>query len=428
MPEIKVPVQKFLDGLTQWQKQILKDFDKQSARFFLINWHRRARKTTLAINILIRECVANPKSRYGYITSTYRAAKNIVWRDPNMLKSYLPTELVKKFNDTELFVEFKNGSILSLHGSDDPDSLRGVDFSGVVIDEWPLVKKEVWEEIIRPIISQDIKRWAIFIFTPKGKNHAYHYWIKTKENTEWKTYILRASESGILLDSELAKMKIEVPERVYAQEMECEFNDDASSVFRGVSNCVSGSFEAPQRGSSYVTGVDLARTEDYTVLATMCRETKHLVDFQRFNMVDWSLQKEKIIETARKYNSQVCIDASGVGDPIVQDLKQAGVSIPDSGIIKFTNETKKQLIERLIVSIEQRLITFPKVDVLLEELSAFGYELTPGGYVRYTAPEGYHDDAVIALSLAVHGVRNFLYSRSVASDRPRQTLITGGVY
>jgi len=372
--------------------------------------------------------VANPKSRYGYITSTYRAAKNIVWRDPNMLKAYLPAELVKKYNDTELFVEFKNGSILSLHGSDDPDSLRGVDFSGVVVDEWPLVKKEVWEEIIRPIIAQDIKRWAIFIFTPRGKNHAYHYWLKAKESGEWKTYILKSSESGILPSEELRKMRTEVPERVFLQEMECEFNDDASSVFRGVSNCISGSFEAPQRGSSYILGVDLARTEDYTVLCTMCRETKHVVDFQRFNMIDWPLQKEKIIATALKYNSQVCIDASGVGDPIVQDLKQAGVCIPESGIIKFTHETKKQLIDRLIVAIEQRLITFPKIDFLLDELSAFGYEITQAGNVRYTAPEGYHDDCVIALSLAVHGVRNFLYSTSRPSQRPRQSLVTGGVY
>lgn len=406
----------------------MQDFDAKSARFFLVNWHRRARKTTLALNILIRECVANPKRRYGYLTSTYKAAKNIVWRDPNMLKSYLPDGLVKKFNDSELFVEFTNGSILSLHGADDPDSLRGIDFAGVVVDEWPLVKREVWEEIIRPIIAQDINRWAFFIFTPKGKNHAWQYWAKAKDSKEWKTYILKSSESGLIPAIELEKMKAEIPERVYLQEMECEFSDDASAVFKGVRNCISGKFEEPQRGSSYVTGVDLARTEDYTVIVTMCRETKHVVNFQRFNQIDWPVQKERIIDTALKYNSQVCIDASGVGDPIVQDLKQAGVSVPDSGIIKFTNDTKKQLIDRLIVSIEQRLITFPNIEALMDEFSAFGYEITPSGNVRYAAAEGFHDDCVIALSLAVHGLRNFLYSNHSQNRLPRQTLISGGVY
>lgn len=164
--------------------RVLQDFDDKIVRFFLLNWHRRARKTTLALNLLIKEACTNSKSRYGYLTSTYKAAKNIVWRDPNMLKRYVPKEVVKKFNESELYVEFKNGSILSLHGSDDPDSLRGLDFRGVVIDEWALVKEIVWNEILRPIIAQNKERWAMFIFTPKGMNHAYHMWVEAQSRNE----------------------------------------------------------------------------------------------------------------------------------------------------------------------------------------------------------------------------------------------------
>ncbi len=109
-----VPIKRFLDGIHKWQLEILKDFDAKKIRFFLINWHRRARKTTLAVNILIKECCKNPNSRYGYITSTYKAAKNIVWTDPNMLKSYLPMDAVEKINESELYVKFTNGSIFSL--------------------------------------------------------------------------------------------------------------------------------------------------------------------------------------------------------------------------------------------------------------------------------------------------------------------------
>lgn len=424
-----VPVKKFLDGLHQWQKEVLRDFDARLYRFFLINWHRRSRKTTLAINVLVKESCKNPNSRYGYITSTYKAAKNIVWRDPNMLKSYLPADAVKKINETELYVEFTNGSILSLHGSDDPDSIRGVDFSGVVLDEYPLIKKNVWDEILRPIIAQDIKRWAIFIFTPKGKNHAHQQWVKAKDSKEWKCYQLKSSESGIISDDELAKMKEEVPERVYLQEMECEFNDDASSVFRGVQNCINGELEPPKEGFSYITGVDLGKAVDWTVLTTICRETKRVVGFQRFNQIDWNTQKERIIDEVMKYKSQVCIDGTGVGDPIVDDLKRAGVNIPDTGIVKFSNESKKSLIDRLILSIEQRLITFPSIEVLIDELGSFGYEITQHRNIQYSAPEGMHDDCVISLALAVHGVRNFLYANNpVSNNRPRQNLFAGSAY
>lgn len=233
--EVQVPVQEFNDGLTPYQFEVLKDFDNGETRFFMLNWHRRARKTTLAINLLIREAVKNSQSRFGYITSTYKAAKNIVWRDPNMLKRYLPMGLVKKFNESELYVEFINGSILSLHGSDEPDSLKGLDFKGIVLDEWSLCKRDAWDELLLPIIRQAKNRWAVFIFTPKGFNHAHEMWIDAKLNKDWKTYELKASQSGLIPFEELEKAKRELTNKnLYQQEYECSFiAGDENQVFNG---------------------------------------------------------------------------------------------------------------------------------------------------------------------------------------------------
>lgn len=434
-----VPNEKFMTGMTDFQGEVMRDFDNNVCRFFMLNWHRRARKSSLAINLLIKECVAHPMTRYGYITSTYVAAKNIIWRDPNMIKSYLPMDQVKKINETELYVEFKNGSILSLHGADKPDSIAGVDFEGVVIDEWQLTKEDVWTKILRPIMAQHEKRWAMFIFTPKGKNHVHKMWCASKDREGWKRYELKASDSGIFTQKALDDMKIEVPESTYLQEMECEFNDDASTVFKGIDVCTFGKYADYVNGTiieiekynpmySYVTSADLAKTVDFTVIITMCRETKKVVSFQRFNQIDWSLQKEKIIAETIKYNSTLVIDATGVGDPIVEDLKKAGVKIPVNGIIKFNNSNKKEMITRLIVSIEQRLITFPNINVLVDELGIFGIEVTNAGNIRYTAPEGQHDDCVISLAMAVHGVKNFLYTNHSNQEVPKQNLITDGAY
>ena len=192
-------------------------------RFFLLRWHRRARKTTLILNMLIRECCRNEKKIYGYIAPTYTQAKGIVWTDPNMLDAYLPKELVLRKNESELLVEFKTKSILAIKGGDNPDSIRGEDYEGVGIDEFALLKLGVWEEILRPVIAQSKDRFALFAFTPKGLNHAFDYWNKAEGWEGWHKSLLKASESGIITQDELELAKKQMPLALYNQEFECDF-------------------------------------------------------------------------------------------------------------------------------------------------------------------------------------------------------------
>lgn len=424
--KIEVPSRLFLETLHEGQKQVLSDFNNNLHRFFLVNFARRLRKTSLAINILIQEACEHNKVRVGYITSTFTAAKSIVWRDPNMLRRWIPEGYVKKFNESELFVEFSNGSILSLHGSDKPDSIRGVDFKTVVIDEAPLCKRELWEEILRPIIAQDIKRKAIFIFTPKGKSSwIYEYWVKMRDNPEWARYLLTAEDSGLFAPGELDKAKAEMPQRVFAQEMLCSFEESSAGVFKNVALCVSGSLEAYKQQHTYVTGVDLAKVDDFTVICTICRETRQVVAFERFNQIDWSVQKERILAHCGKYKSYAVVDATGVGSPIVEDLTRQGLAVFPYHI---SAQSKKQLIERLMVAIEQRQITFPNIPVLIEELGLYQYNVTESHNITYGAPDGSHDDTVIALGLAVIGMKNFIYGKEKKQKivRTDSTITNGG--
>lgn len=411
---VYVPSKEFIQTAHKDQIEILKDFDNKVARFYLVNWHRRARKSTLAINLLIRECSRYAKRRYIYLTSTYTAAKSIIWRDPNMLSKWLPAEVVEKKNESELFVEFKNGSILSIHGSDKVDSIRGVDCAGVVIDEAPLCKREIWEEILRPIIAQDPARWAMFIFTPKGRaSWIYEMWAGAKDNKDFARYLLNAEESGIIPKEELEKLKKELPQRVYAQEMMGDFTESASSVFKNIELCVGGELEPFKQGNSYVTAVDLAKVDDFTVIITICRETKKVVAFERFNTIDWAIQKEKILAHCNRYSSFCVVDATGLGDPIAEDLSRQGLSVLP---FKITSSSKQELIERLMVAIEQRLVTFPKIQELVDELGIFSYEISDRGNVRFAAPEGSHDDCVMALALAVYGMKNFIYGKKARTQ------------
>ena len=223
-----IPVKKFREGTHAWQLDVLSNFDRRFKRFYMLRWHRRARKTTLILNILIRECLRHPNSVYPYVAPTYKQAKSIVWRDPNMLFTYLPprNEVPWVANESELFIRFPNGSVLPIKGGDDPDSLRGLDAQGVGFDEWALMKPAIWTEIFRPIIAQDPRRWAMFNFTPKGENHASEMERAALGWDDWYVSVLRASESGLIPQAELDKARREMPPWLYEQEFECAYITD----------------------------------------------------------------------------------------------------------------------------------------------------------------------------------------------------------
>ncbi|MEI6150500.1 MAG: hypothetical protein WCS01_15480, partial [bacterium] len=133
---------------------------------------------------------------------------------------------------------------------------------------------------------------------------------------------------------------------------------------------------------------------------------------------DWPIQKERIVAFARKWRGRVILDATGVGDPIYDDLKRV---LPDIEPFKLTAGSKTDLVQRLIVAVEQRQVCWPgtassQLDgravgrsgggdwgVLTAEMKRYEYEIGPSGGISYGAPSGYHDDCVMALALANHG-------------------------
>lgn len=424
MTEINIPVDVY--RLSEHQQQ--KEIRSLKKRYQVVCWHRRARKTTVSLNTLIEQCCANRNKSYGYVAPTFKQAKSIAVIDPNMLKKYLPKEVCKKpFNETELRQEFITGSVLEIKGADDPDSIRGVGWAGVVLEEWAMMKhgRIIWEEILRPVLTEN-GGFAIFIFTPKGKNFAYEYFQRAKADStgKWGYSVLKASESGLINAESLAQAKSEMPERLYAQEFECDFLDDASSVFHNVDLCVCGELEPPKPGRKYVSGVDLGRTNDFSVITIIDVSDNHVVYHERFTDVSWNLQKEKIALSAKKYNNApIVIDATGfsAGAVIAEDLKQSPIAADLQACkltvipFNFSNSSKKALVEKIIVAIEQRLVTFPYIEYLVEELKAFTYEITDFGNVRYSAPEGLHDDCVMSLGLALFGLGSQIYAPFNAS-------------
>ncbi len=367
-------------------------------RFKVLIWHRRCRKTTTAINEIVKQSQATP-GVYWHLFPTYAEAKNSIWRDKNMLFGNIPEEIIEKVNESEMIVYFKNGSIYQLIGADNPDRLRGAGPMGMVLDEYDTMKDDVWP-IVEPILRAN-GGWAWFIGTPKGKQKLYDLYNRGQDpsNKEWRSWLLKASNSGVIPLDQLEESRKTMSQALYNQEWECEFLEGEGSVFRNVRLAATAVPRPPMSGHMYVMGVDLAKVQDYTVITVYDRANNAQVYQDRFQTLEWPFQKKRIIEITQHYNNAlVAIDATGLGDPIADDLSRSGVAVEP---IKLTNESKKEMIEKLSIWIESKKCSFINIEETLVEFDNYSYEISNTGKVMYNARQGYHDDIVISHALAI---------------------------
>jgi hypothetical protein len=198
-------------------------------RFAVVVAHRRFGKTVAALNHLIREAVLNEKEtpRYAYIAPTYGQAKRVAW---DYLVKYT-TPLGGTNNISELRVDFW-GRRIQLYGSDNPDSLRGQFFDGVIIDEVGDQNPKIWTDIVRPALT-DRKGWCLFIGTPKGHNHFKELRDRAEKEDGWGLLEFKASETGVVDETELKAAKNEMGEDKYRQEFECSFDAAVEGSYFG---------------------------------------------------------------------------------------------------------------------------------------------------------------------------------------------------
>lgn len=296
-------------------------------------------------------------------------------------------------------IEFKSG--------DHPERLVAEGLRRVNIDECGTIKETVWRESILPALI-DHRAPAMLSGTPKGRNWFFHMANRghDPEDPEVETIAGPSFANPFIDRAEVERLASEMPERLYKQEILAEFLSDDGAVFRGVRDCVmkAGFSKAP----TVALGIDLAKHQDFTVITGMDAECRMTL-FDRFNQISWPLQKDRIIATAAK-GGRALLDSTGVGDPIFDDLEKAGLLIEG---YKFTNASKRHLVEGLAIGIEQKEVGLTDLPVMLNELEAFEYEVGPTGMVRYNAPEGAHDDCVISLALAYRAAKGDGYNLDV---------------
>ena len=382
------------------------DYLKTDKRFSVLVWHRRARKTRTALNKqVIRIMERQEPGVCYYILPTYRQAKQVVF--DALVNDHIPPEIYNKKNDSELAIYYKNGVIQRFIGADDPDKHRGTNPFDVVFDEYSEQSEEIWTAIFQPVLMEN-KGTATFVFTPKGKNHSWKLLKMAEENPAWFTSVRGVADTGVFEIPELEEIKRNTPQSLYQQEYECAFLDGAGQFFRRVRNNVYPKDTALTEIGDFQIGVDLAKYQDWTVITPF--NLNHFVAYpqDRFNQVDWNLQKAKIEAVARRFSDAlVWPDATGVGDPVVEDLRSRGLRIggENNEGFKFTEQSRMNLLNNLAILMEQDKIRIPDDEGLLTELEAFQYSLTEKGKIKVTVPDGMTDDRVMSLALSVWGVR-----------------------
>ena len=301
------------------------------------------------------------------------------------------------------------GHKLDMRSADRPELIEGFAYRFIMLNEAGIILRNeyLYYNTIIPM-TLDFNPDFYVGGTPKGKGLFHQLAIKAddKANVDQRFFRFSSFDNPYLSEEDRQKLIDEIPHSIQEQEVYANFLEDSSTVFRNIGKCSTATPEEPVPGKAYKTGVDLARLQDYTVIVIMDSAGKQ-VYLDRFKEIDWTVQKQRIKFVCQKYNNSECwLDSTGVGDPIYEDLRRDGVNVHG---YKLTNESKKQLIQCLMIALEKERIGIFSKEIspeLINEMLIFEYEMTPSGLIRYQAPQGYHDDCVIALALANWGIQN----------------------
>jgi hypothetical protein len=421
-------------------------------RFRTVCTGRRFGKTLCLAAEIIDRGSSELAGDYGWIAPTYNVADRGIEAFRALADGYI--QVAGRAPSRVEFAGLAGPVRIWFLSADNPDNIRGFGFQGIVIDEAAMISPDVWNYVLRPTIAQTLG-WAVFVSTPKGHNWFYDLYTRGMDpsETDYASFTFPSKASPYFPAKEWEEAKRTLPEDVFRQEYMAEFMEDSAGVFKNIDGClVDGrqwAVDSEDYHRSVVIGCDIAKHTDWTVLIAMDAETGRCFAMERFNHLDWPIQKERILAFARKYRGRLILDATGIGDPIFDDLKHVYVDIEG---FKLTSASKTSLIQRLIVAVEQRKVMWPSFastvqeprvmdgvcadwQVLTNEMKRYEYEILPSGTITYNAPAGYHDDCVMALALANHrrweteSVGNMLRveggKRQAVGGRRRERVLVG---
>jgi phage terminase large subunit len=218
----------------KYQLPILKALDKGVKRAVWVA-HRRCGKDITILNWVITQLIRTPQTCF-YVLPTYSQAKKIIWdslnNDGQRILDYFPNEFVVSKNSQQMQIRFGNGSLFQLIGSDNIDSLMGTNPKIVIFSEYALQNPSAWQ-FLSPILKVN-GGVAVFISTPRGKNHFYDLYNFAKNNPEWYCERLTIEDTDVLTKSDVDKEIAEgMSEELAQQEYYVSFDRGVEGSYYG---------------------------------------------------------------------------------------------------------------------------------------------------------------------------------------------------
>lgn len=286
------------------------DIFKSPKRFKIVCAGRRFGKTYLSAWVLITEGLKSTTKDVAYVAPTFEMARKIIWED---LKR-LGRDVITQVHENTAVITLVNGRKIHLKGADRPDTLRGVGYSYVVLDEYASMKPAVWELALRPTLA-DVKGGALFIGTPAGKNWFYDLFVEAQNDEEWGAWIFKTTDNPFIDRKEIDVAQRNMSSAAFRQEFEASFESFASGIFK--EEWVQYGEEEPSEGNFYIA-VDPAGFEE---VAKEAANKKQRLDETAIAVVKvntngwyvkeilhgrWNIRETsiRILRASQKYNAQ----------------------------------------------------------------------------------------------------------------------------
>lgn len=370
------------------KQRIIHDaINNESSKYYICNIGRQFGKSLLAENQCLYWLINDKGCSIGWVSPIYKQCKKVY----DELKRATFNSGLFQYNDTDLIVK-GFGSKLQFFSGERSDNIRGNTFDYLICDEFDFMKANTWEEVLQPTVLVKGKK-VVFISTPRGKRMMYKLSLLRHDDNRYKYFQFSSYDNPMIDPKEIDAIRQTIPDHIFRQEYLAEFIDGASGLFKNVRESIG---VAENKGKIF-GGLDIGRADDYTVL-TIGTKDGHVLHVERWRHDEWSRIIDKVSVLINKFKAYTFVEVNNQGDVFFEMLKRKVGNMIEP--FTTTTKTKPIMIEDLAVSFEQLELTLPNEEFLIDELEAFTYVFDiRTRHVKYSAPEGIHDDSVISLAL-----------------------------
>jgi len=310
---------------------------------------------------------------------------------------------------TRTLIHFENGSrIIALPCSE--NLLRGYTAQMVICDEASFMPEEVITQVIFPMLSTT-DGYAIFLSTPWGKDHFFY---RAFVNPAYSVHKVKSEQCPLIKREFLEEMKANMTREAYLMEYEAEFVEALNSYFPQdlIRKCVElaqklgvelyGSLEATFPTGDCYAGVDFGKLQDYSVITVLRREGDilKLVYLYQFPLeTPYTQVIGHLVRAHQKLKfRKVFVDQTGVGEPVLEEIRNQGLINVEG--LKFTVQTKEELLSNLKIAMEQNRLAIPYHRQLCTQINEQQYAYSKSGHLQFSHPTNSHDDMLWSLALS----------------------------